>query len=122
MKKKLMFLSSLVVLAMLASCSSDSEDDLVPTDDDPGSGEVTYTADIAPLIGSSCLGCHSSPPANGAPFSLTTFADVSSRASTILTAVSRQTGETRAMPPGGRLPQSTINLIEQWIDDGTLEN
>ncbi|MGX1931146.1 hypothetical protein [Flagellimonas sp. 2504JD4-2] len=121
MKKSLMLFSTLVAFAMIASCSSESEDDLV-TDDNPGNGAVTYESPISAVIGSNCLGCHGSPTANGAPFSLTTFSDVSSRANTILTAISRQTGETRAMPPAGRLPQSTIDLFEEWIDAGTPEN
>lgn len=122
MKKSLILFSAVVALAMIASCSSESEDDLTGTDDDPGNGAVTYESRISAVISSNCLGCHGSPTANGAPFSLTTFSDVSGRASSILTAISRQTGATRAMPPSGRLPQSTIDLFEQWIDEGTLEN
>ncbi|MGW9684050.1 hypothetical protein [Flagellimonas sp. 2504JD1-5] len=120
MKKSLMLFSAVMALAMIASCSSESEDDL--TDDGPGNGAITYESRISAIVSSNCLGCHGSPTANGAPFSLTTFSDVSSRASSILTAISRQTGETRAMPPAGRLSQSTIDLFEQWIDAGTPEN
>lgn len=118
MKKKLMYLCSLAFLVMLASCSSDSDEDLTPPNDDL----VTYDGNISALIGGSCLGCHSSPTQNGAPFSLTNFTEVSSRAGGILTAISRQTSEARSMPPAGRLPQSAIDLVEQWIEDGTLEN
>ncbi|SHG46355.1 hypothetical protein [Flagellimonas flava] len=122
MKKSLIYFLTMTFMVVVASCSSDSEEDLVPTDDDPTNGTVTYEDNISSLIGGSCLGCHSSPPTNGAPFSLTTFSDVESRASGILTAISRQTGEPRAMPPGGRLPQSTIDLVDAWIDQGTPEN
>ena len=119
MKKELMYLCSLAILVLTVSCSSDSEEDLAP----PANEDVvTYDGNIRNLIGSNCLGCHSSPPQNGAPFSLTNFTEVSSRAGSILTAISRQSNEARSMPPAGRLPQSAINLVEQWIEDGTLEN
>ena len=70
----------------------------------------------------SCLGCHSDPPVNGAPFALANFTQASSRSAAILNVMSRQSGAARAMPPSGRLPQSTIDLVEQWIEDGLIEN
>ena len=68
------------------------------------------------------MACHIDPPVNGAPFPLIDYAQVSSRASSILAAISKQTGEVGAMPPGGRLPQATIDIVNQWIQDGLLEN
>lgn len=123
MKKRLIFLPFAVMALMTMSCSSESEDDLVdPVDDGPAGNEVTYVGNIRSVINSNCIGCHASPPTNGAPFSLTTFDDVKNRASGILNAISKEAGESRAMPPSGRLPQATIDLFQQWIDDGTLEN
>lgn len=111
-----------VALACLsiASCSSDSEDDLVDVPENEGE-LVTYTGNVKAIIDGSCVGCHSDPPQNGAPFALTNFSQVSSRASGILTAMSRANGSPAAMPPAGRLPQSTIDVIGQWIADGTKE-
>ena len=70
----------------------------------------------------SCLGCHTNPPIRDAPFRLTTYEDVSSRSSLILTAISKQNGEDKIMPPSGRLPQATIDIVEEWISQGLLEN
>ena len=113
----------LVFALLLWGCSNDSESDLM----DPPNNEnefVTYNDNIKSIISSNCLSCHSSPPVNGAPFSLTTYSEVKTRAESglLLTAISRQTSEARAMPPSGRLPQATIDLVEQWITDGLLEN
>ena len=108
----------------LMGCSNDSESDLIESQNDDDKTEfVTYNDNIRSVINNNCLGCHSSPPVNGAPFSLTTYTQVKNRAESglLLTAISRQTGEARAMPPAGRLPQATIDLVEQWIDDGLLE-
>lgn len=110
---------------VFASCSYDSEDDLVvPVDSGvPDDSElITYEADIKSIMQGSCIGCHASPPRNGAPFSLVNFSQVSTRSSTILNAMSRQSGSASAMPPSGRLPQTTIDLIDKWIEDGLKEN
>lgn len=126
MKKNIRFILSLLLI-FAAACTSDSESDLIDDgnggDDDNNGGPITYNADISSLINSACLGCHSSPPRNGAPFALTTYDLVVTRAEngSLLTAISRQSGTPGAMPPSGRLPQATIDLIEQWIDDGLLE-
>ena len=111
----------LVILFIVGfySCSSDSEDDITPP---PTSGKITYNQHVKPAIDGNCLGCHMSPPVNGAPFPLTNYNEVSSRASSILTAISKQSSEPRAMPPGNRLPQTTIDVVNQWIQDGLLEN
>lgn len=123
MRKKLCVF--LFPLLGLLGCSTDSESDLVGLGNDGGDpGPITYTADIKAIVGSNCLGCHMDPPINGAPFPLTTYERVKSVAESglLLTAISRQTGEVRAMPPTGRLPQATIDKVEQWIADGLLEH
>lgn len=106
------------------NCSNLSEDDFINDADDPSDPNevVNYTDDIQPIIQSACIGCHASPPVNGAPFSLINFNDVNQRANGIISRMSLQSGSAGAMPPSGRLPQSTINKVQQWIDDGKLEN
>lgn len=118
--KKIGFAFLALACITITSCSNDSESDLLELpDENPGSGDlVTYTNDVKSIIDGSCIGCHSSPPRNGAPFALTTFNQVSSRANSILTAMSRANGTPAAMPPSGRLPQATIDIIDQWIQDG----
>lgn len=119
MKKKVKFILPLFTFIVLA-CTNLSESDLI---DEGPIGVITYNTNIKPLIDSSCLNCHSDPTRNGAPFSLTNFEQLSFIAENgaLLGALNKQTGETGAMPPTGRLPQSTIDLIAQWIEDGQLE-
>ena len=118
---------SLLMYFFVISCANDSESDLLaPIPDaveDVNDGEqvddlITFSKDIQPIIASNCLGCHSSPPRNGAPFSLVTFDQVSTRSAGVLRTVSLQTGQPSAMPPSGRIPQQSIDLIDQWIQDG----
>lgn len=110
------------VFLFFSGCSNDSESDLIDSQNE--NEFVNYNDNIQSVINNNCVSCHSSPPVNGAPFSLTTYTQVKNRAGSgvLLAAISRQTGEARAMPPEGRLPQATIDLVEQWIEDGLLED
>lgn len=118
----------LTVLSTMLSCSYDSEDDLVdaPIAEDPNNGDpaslINYNDDIKPILQSSCVGCHASPPTNGAPFALVNFTQVMQRGEAIFNAMNRQSGTPAAMPPSGRLPQTTIDVIREWIDNGSPEN
>ncbi len=122
MKAKKIFIVILAFASIsIASCSNDSEDDLIEVPQEDTAGTITYTANVRPIINGSCSGCHSDPPTNGAPFALTNFTQVSARANSIFNAMSRSNGASGAMPPSGRLPQSTIDIIDQWIEQGKLE-
>lgn len=120
----------LVMIVLFAfaiwSCTNDSEADLIGIDEEQVDDEegtiITYESEIKSIIDSGCVGCHNNPPINGAPFSLVNYQQVSTRANSILNAMSRQSGSSAAMPPSGRLPQNTINKIQEWIDNGLLEN
>ncbi|MDO1500974.1 hypothetical protein Q2T40_12610 [Winogradskyella maritima] len=122
MKKKLYILCFFVGMATIA-CTNDSEDDLV--DDTPPPVSVNYTDDIAPIMQNNCVSCHSNPPVNGAPTPLVSYSDVVDGVEdgNLIDRISRQPGEGGFMPLGGtRLPQNLIDLIEQWEDEGFLEN
>lgn len=114
-----------IALLILASCSSVSENDLIePLIIEPGE-TVNYIEDIQPIMENNCTFCHSSPPVNGAPNSLITYNDVvnSINNGSLIDRISRESGETGAMPLGGtKLPQNLIDLVIQWQTDGLLEN
>ena len=117
----------LLCAVFVMSCSNDSEDDLTQidqeqVDDDSETTRLTYENTVKAIIDGSCIGCHDNPPRNGAPFALVNYTQVSGRANAILNAMSRQNGSAGAMPPSGRLPQNTIDQIQEWIDNETPEN
>ena len=125
MKTSKTIILSLLVL-FIYSCSNDSESDLTngpDVIDNPDNPEtaINYTDDIQQVMGS-CVGCHGTPPVNGAPMSLVNFNQVSQRADGILNRMKRQSGSAGAMPPSGKLPQATIDKVDQWIKDGKLED
>jgi uncharacterized membrane protein len=116
----------LLLLLLACSCTNETEGDLMDSETQNITDEqrpITYLGNIKAIIDSNCLGCHSSPPVNGAPFSLTTYNQVKNiaQSGSLLGTISRQTGESGAMPPAGRIPQTSIDLISQWIDEGLLE-
>ncbi|MDY7394825.1 hypothetical protein UMM65_06200 [Aureibaculum sp. 2210JD6-5] len=100
------------VTLFIYGCSNSSEDDIM----EPGDKKITYEANVKSIISTNCTSCHGNPPTNGAPFSLTTYDEVKGRANSILSAMSAG-----RMPKSGKLPQATINVIDQWIKDGLLE-
>lgn len=130
----------LMVFALCTfACANDSEDDFVISedienpddvenpDDNGEEGEeeevatVTYVDDIEPIMSAACVACHSSPPINGAPFPLINFSQVRQIANGVFNRMNLPNGSPGVMPPSGRLPQATIDLVEQWIDAGTPE-
>jgi Flp pilus assembly protein TadD/mono/diheme cytochrome c family protein len=88
--------------------------------------QVTFTADVAPILFSACASCHR--PEGIAPFSLLTYDDAKSRAAAIVAAT-----RARVMPPWKpeadygeflderRLTVEQIATIVRWVEDGAVE-
>lgn len=110
-------------IVVLTSCSTHTLDDVMePVEEAP---EITTFQDVKSIFENNCLQCHSNPPQNGAPMPLVSFENVRDAVISrgLLDRISRNEGESGLMPLGGpRLPQSTINLIVSWEEDGLLEN
>lgn len=120
MKSK--YLISILIITLFGSCAYNSEDDLI----EPVVVEdfVTYDDNIKSIIDNNCINCHSSPPVNGAPTSLTTFEGVKAGVENgnLIERIST-TDSGFLMPFGGpRLPQNLIDLVVQWEAEGLLEN
>jgi len=91
----------------------------IPTD-------VSFSADIIPIFTANCIGCHTS---GGQAPDLTSANAYNSIISMNLVDTSNPTASilyvkvnTGAMPPGGKLPQSQIDLILKWIQQGAKNN
>ena len=120
MKIKLLTFYILTVL-LFNSCSNDSTNDLIDLNQPQN---ITYTATIKNIINNNCIQCHGSTPTNGAPMSLTSYENVKNAVLNrgLLDRVSRVEGTAGAMPDGGpRLPQTSINIIQQWQNEGLAE-
>lgn len=122
MKSK-QFIYVIMISIGLFSCSTNSTEDVMAeeeTIEDPqDTGNITYNEDISALMTTHCTRCHGQPLANGAPFPLLDFSQTSSRVNRI---ISRTNNVNNPMPPSGLIPADDRALIQQWLDDGLLEN
>lgn len=87
---------------------------------------VTFSRDIAPILSEHCWSCHR--PNGAGPFSLLTYQEARRRATQIADVTAR-----RVMPPWKpepgygefvgerRLTPNQIQLIQAWVDQGTVE-
>lgn len=82
---------------------------------------ITYTTHLAPIIQSSCIGCHSGGGPSGG-ISLTSYAEVLASANTgkLIPAINR-TGAF-PMPPSSALTKCQIRQFELWSLNGKPQN
>lgn len=123
--KKYMILGLILLLSGLLGCSGSDNSEGVPEEEtnDNGGGnamDLTYTADIRPIIQSNCLSCHGNPPTNNAPMSLTTYSLVKSAVEN-RGLVNRINSSVNPMPPDGRMPLATRQMITDWVNQGLPE-
>lgn len=120
MKPKNLF-SLLVFASFLVACSNDNPDTLM--EDMPNEDAITYQQNVKSIIDNNCISCHAATPINGAPMSLVTYTQVKNAIQSrgLLNRISLNNGNSLLMPQGGpRLPQSTIDIVAQWQQDGLL--
>lgn len=91
-----------------------------------GQSQVTFTADVAPILFDNCTSCHR--PDGIAPFSLLTYEDAKNHAAAIVAAT-----RARVMPPWKpepgygefvderRLTAEQIATLRQWVEGGLVE-
>ena len=92
----------------------------------PGSPDVTFTRDVAPILFTACASCHR--PEGIAPFSLLTYDEAKSHAAAIVAAT-----RDRVMPPWKpepgygeflderRLTDDQIATLARWLEGGLVE-
>jgi uncharacterized membrane protein len=121
MKLKNLF-SLLIFSSFLMACSNENSETLM--DNTPIQGVVTYKQNVKSIIDNNCISCHGATPANGAPMSLVTYSQVKNAMQNrgLLNRISLNNGNSLLMPQGGpRLPQTTIDIVAKWQQDGLLE-
>src|SRR5687767_5576863 len=115
-------LSAIIALVLFTGCSYDVEEELYGNCD---TTNVTYSQTITGILTNyACLNCHGNPTANGAPFSLTTYANVKAQvdANRLFGAISHQIGFA-PMPQGApKMNNCDINKVKAWIDAGAPNN
>lgn len=111
--KKRLILPILLLLFIVTSCSGGSDEVVITP---PNNNDVTYSGEISPIISSSCLNCHTDPPVNNAPMSLTTFQNVKD-AVTGRGLIGRIANG--SMPPAGNpLSAAQVQSFRDWETGG----
>ena len=90
-----------------------------------GGGAVSgLPCDVANVLSSKCVSCHSSPPSGGAPMSLASYADLTAISATYpgqteaQRSVARMQDATAPMPPGAAPDPTGAGIIDAWITAG----
>ncbi len=114
-----LFFGVLFITLIAFSCSKDK----VPTvtlnpSDCPK--QISFKADILKIMNDNCTSCHNtSNPSAG--FDLSTYDGVAANPSKILSSM-KQDGSAMSMPIGSKLPDSTVQKVYCWINQGKLNN
>jgi hypothetical protein len=94
------------------SCNSSTYDEISVKVDIP-----TYQANVKPIIENNCLSCHSR--AGGQDPTLETYVGVREAAEkgNLICRIDDQSCGS-VMPPSGKMPQTNINIIKKWAENG----
>lgn len=127
--KNLVFISSLCLVLLGASCSSEKAEVPIPVEDLKaelcGDTTISYVNDVIPIIEANCKfeGCHLAP--TNAPYTmepLSGFQDyVNNNQSTFFGAIDH-TGPIKMPLGGNKLPDSSIVKLKCWVLQGSLDN
>jgi uncharacterized membrane protein len=109
----------MVLLLLLSSCYYDKYDEMLITDPNCITTNMTYTTNVKPIMTQNCTSCHSgSAPSAG--IALENYEQVKAAAQNgSLTGVINQTSGWSPMPKNqAKLSDCSISQIEAWIAQG----
>lgn len=104
-------------MLVTTSCEFNNEEELygneiiIPT-------EVSYSTDISPIIEMNCVTCHTQGGFGNGFFD--TYAGVKEKVDN--GSFRQRVLVQMDMPPGGRLSDQELELIESWLDNGAPDN
>ncbi|MCC1483573.1 c-type cytochrome domain-containing protein [Winogradskyella immobilis] len=125
-KKKSFYIGLLYLLMstmVLVGCETSTLSELAESEEEPDPDPialVTYDNTAKAILDNACIECHNTviPTAGIILDSFETARAVAESGRMI----ARMTSTNNPMPPSGNLPNSIIEDIMDWIDDGLLEN
>lgn len=113
--------SSLLVIALAVAAAAGCYGLTSTVGGNGNGGPADVPCDVSTVIGGKCISCHGSPPAGGAPMSLTSAAELKAPSASdpnkTMAQVSVERMKAGTMPPGGGATGDTAAL-EAWIADG----
>lgn len=121
--KKAIVIYSLMIAVLALSLISSCTEGFIPEDittTPPTGGPITYETHISIVMSTNCTSCHggSNPQGN---LLLETYNQVRNSAENG-TLIQRINDVANPMPPAGLMPASTRTLLDEWVQNGYLEN
>ncbi|MEY4992136.1 MAG: hypothetical protein RI948_1014 [Bacteroidota bacterium] len=102
--------------AALFSCTRDK---VTPIDPNCNT-TISFSNDVLPILQANCISCHDQGNASGG-YDLSSYTAISANADAVVG--SMKANSYQLMPLGGpALPDSTIQKISCWIQQGKLDN
>lgn len=120
MRAILLFISGLITFSSCSIALFSCTREKVTPIDIQCTTTVSFSNDVLPIIQNKCIGCHDQGNASGG-YDFSSYNSISTNANAILGSM-KATGY-QLMPIGGpSLPDSTIQKIKCWIEQGKLDN
>lgn len=129
MKRSQLFVASLVVVAIVVSCSKSNEEDMTQT---PGgtpnttcdTANMSFVTNIKPILQSNCYSCHSNANFAISGAKLEDYADVKEHADDgmLIGTITHANGYPAMPQSGGKLSDCNINKIKAWVERGAPNN
>ncbi len=120
MKKAIFFLFAFTVF--LTSCLFDNREEFYPEEEEPIVTTVSFATDVFPIVQAECISCHGATSPSGG-VSLHTYAKIKTSVDdgSFYDSLIAANGY-RIMPTSGPLPDTQIQTINTWIQEGALDN
>ena len=101
-----------------SGCEKNVEEDPESNTLDCSAVETYYTEDVAPVLSSNCIACHSGSSASGGLY-LDSYTNVYSaiKSGNVLDRVNRNNGDNGFMPQGGqKLSNANLDILQTFFD------
>ena len=109
-------------LGLLSSCTFDKEEDLLVTPVTCDTSNVSFTADVFPLLNSyGCVGCHQGISAS-AGVRLDSHEEVVKWQVRMIGSIAHEPGFSRMPKGGGKMNDCEIDQIRAWVNLGSPDN
>jgi len=120
MKASLLFIAGLIIFSSCSIALFSCTREKVTPKEIQCTSTISFSNDVVPIIQANCINCHDQGNASGG-FDFSSYISVSANANAILN--SMKANGYQLMPIGGpALPDSTIQKISCWINQGKQDN
>ncbi len=121
---KLNILLISIILILFSGCTWHNEVEYFGSETDSCSTEnMSFTANVNPIIQNSCISCHSSGYASGG-VNLEGYENIKPYAQSgeLMKVIKHESGVSPMPQNSDKLPECTINKINAWVEQGIKNN